>query len=141
MRRTKVRTKAQLVRTFGEMWARNPENLRSEKIPKRKKGGQGVYILFDGSMPVYVGKGNIRNRLRGAQKSRRRGQLWDRFSWYVLKNKGIMHDVEALLLRMLPTYLLALNRQKGKLTRAKRVREDRASRTADYISRKVVRRG
>jgi hypothetical protein len=36
-----------LVRKFGEMWAKNLENI--EKIPGSKQGGQGVYILYDGS--------------------------------------------------------------------------------------------
>ena len=125
----------QLVSEFGEMWARNPENI--EKIRGSKEGGQGVYILYDGSMPVYVGKGNIRSRIRKARKSKRRGELWDHFSWYVVPDAKMRHDVEALLLRMLPRYLLSHNQQKGHLLKAKPVSE--ANRAADYISRKVLR--
>lgn len=61
-----------LVSMRGEMWARNSKNI--EAIPGSKSGGKGIYILYDGSMPVYVGKGNIRQRIREARKSRRRGQ-------------------------------------------------------------------
>jgi hypothetical protein len=40
---------------YGEMWARNPANLA--EIPgASEQGGKGVYVLYDGSMPVYVGK-------------------------------------------------------------------------------------
>jgi len=102
-----------LMREFGEMWARNSENIEDENIPGRNKGGQGVYILYEGSTPVYIGKGNIRQRLRGADESARRGSSWNYFSWYVIKDKSLIHDVEVLLLRMLPPHLRRLNRQRG----------------------------
>jgi hypothetical protein len=47
-----------VVRQYGTMWARNDANIA--KIPSSRKGGRGVYVFFDGSMPMYVGKGNIR---------------------------------------------------------------------------------
>jgi hypothetical protein len=50
---------------FGEMWARNTKNIKD--VPARRKGGQGVYILYDGSTPVYVGKGNMRARAIGEE--------------------------------------------------------------------------
>jgi len=47
------------VTKYGEMWARNLNNINL--IPgTHAPHGQGVYILYDGSMPVYVGKGNMR---------------------------------------------------------------------------------
>jgi hypothetical protein len=49
-----------LVKEYGEIWARNDINIKS--IPGSKEGGQGVYVLYDGSMPVYIGKGNMRRR-------------------------------------------------------------------------------
>src|SRR5580693_10725375 len=93
------------------MWARNAENIND--VPGSSKGGQGVYILYDGSTPVYVGKGNIRQRLRAADKSNRRGNSWNHFSWYVIQDKGLIHDVEVLLIRILPLYLRYLTRQTG----------------------------
>ena len=48
--RTSGQGKMALIRQFGEMWARNPENI--EDVPGSSKGGQGVYILYDGSTPV-----------------------------------------------------------------------------------------
>lgn len=101
----------ELIEQFGEMWARNPENI--ERVPGSSEGGQGVYVLYDGSTPVYIGKGNIRQRLRAADKSKRRGNSWNYFGWYVIKDKTLIHDVEVLLLRMLPPYLRRLTRERG----------------------------
>ena len=59
-------------------------------------------VLYDGSMPMYVGMGNIRSRLRKARRGKSRGQMWDHFSWFKLSDTTFMRDVEALLLRTLP---------------------------------------
>ena len=110
-----------IVAKYGELWARNPENI--EAILGSREGGTGVYILYDGSMPVYIGRGKIRQRIRRACASKRRGQYWDHFSWYALRNPGLSREIEALLLRMLPFYLRALNRQRGALNGAKKYRQ------------------
>lgn len=56
----------QIVTQYGTMWARNDANIN--QIP-RGKLGVGVYVLFDGSMPMYVGKGRIKESSpRGKQK-------------------------------------------------------------------------
>lgn len=115
------------------MWARNAENIA--KIPSSRKGGRGVYVLFDGSMPMYVGKGNIRSRINDASKSQRRKNLWDHFSWYSIKNSDMTHDIEALMLRILPPNLRFLTRQGGNFTNAKRVPQSK-NRQAVWISRK-----
>lgn len=101
----------------GEMWPRYIANI--DAVLGSKEGGQGIYILFDGSTPVYVGRGNIRRRIRQASKSKRRGQCWDHFSWYVVPDKHHEQELEALVLRMLPPHLRMLNRQRGKLTALK----------------------
>jgi hypothetical protein len=103
---------APIIHHCGEMWPRNPENI--EKVLGSKAGGQGIYILFDGSTPMYVGRGNIRQRIQSAVKSKRSGQCWDHFSWYVVPDKKHEQEIEALLLRMLPPHLRMLNRQRGK---------------------------
>ena len=121
----------QVVREYGTMWARNTKNIG--RIPGSSKGGQGVYILFDGSMPVYVGKGNIRQRVRKARSSKRRGQMWDRFSWYVLSDPKMMHDIEVLVLRMLPRYLRALTKNDGNFEKAKGTKQ--VDKIAEYITR------
>jgi hypothetical protein len=125
-----------LVNEYGTMWARNTENIHH--IPTKKDGGVGIYILFDGSMPVYVGKGNIRWRITDARRSKRRGQLWDRFSWYALRDPKMMHDVEVLVLRMLPRYLRALTRQEGHFIDATR-RTAQDKERVEYITRKPTK--
>jgi hypothetical protein len=102
----------------GEMWPRNDDAINA--IPRSKKGGKGIYILYDGSTPVYVGKGNIQGRIKDARSSGRRGQAWDHFSWYKIPNSKYQHDIEALLLGMLPPYLRILNRQRAKFLNAKK---------------------
>ncbi len=92
------------------MWARNTPNIGL--VPE---GGEGVYVLHDGSTPVYIGMGNLQERLGVARKSKRRGQMWDHFSWYILTDPGFNREIEALMLSMLPFYLRVLNRVRGKL--------------------------
>jgi hypothetical protein len=62
-----------LVKKYGHMWARNLANIARLK----KQTGDGVYVLYDGSLPVYVGMGNISSRIKKARNSKRRGQMWD----------------------------------------------------------------
>jgi hypothetical protein len=124
-----------VVRLYGTMWARNEANIA--KIPGSKKGGRGVYVLFDGSMPMYVGKGNIRSRIKEAVKSKRRKHLWDHFSWYSIKNPAMMHDIEALMLRILPPNLRFLTRQGGNFVKATRIDQDEKHKQAIWISRKA----
>jgi len=123
----------QIVTQHGTMWARNVENIN--RIPGSSQGGQGVYVLFDGSMPVYVGKGNIRQRIRKHRTSKRKGQLWDRFSWYVLADKTMKHDIEVLILKMFPTYLRALTKQGGHF--AKSTHREQANKIAEHITRNL----
>ena len=120
-----------LVRSYGRMWARNDKNIG---LVERQKG-MGVYILYDGSLPVYVGMGDIAFRLRKAKKSKRRGEMWDHFSWYIPCSPELTRDIEALLLKMLPAPLCILNRQKGKLAGAVRIRE--LDPRPDVITRKM----
>lgn len=112
----------QIVTMYGTMWARNAENIAN--IPSSRKGGSGVYILFDGSMPMYVGKGNIKRRILGASKSKRRGQLWDHFSWYAIKQPKMIHDIEVLMLRILPPNLRVLTRQGGNFVKGSKFEQE-----------------
>jgi hypothetical protein len=121
-----------LLEQFGEMWARNAANI--EDVPGNRQGGQGVYILYDGSTPVYVGKGNIRRRLRAADKSGRRGNFWNHFSWYVISDKNLIHDTEVLLIRILPLYLRYLTRQRGNFKGVRSTDQNPSNRTPKYIA-------
>jgi hypothetical protein len=120
-----------LIKTYGRMWARNVRNI--QEVARHK--GDGVYILYDGSTPVYVGMGNIPSRLKKARLSKRRGQMWDHFGWYIPSDPELIHDIEALLLKMLPPYLRILNRQKGTLQKAHKVTE--TDKHPDVITRKM----
>lgn len=121
-----------IVSHYGEMWARNTENIK--RVPSSKlPGGIGVYILFDGSMPVYIGKGNIKSRLKRARKSSRRKEFWDRFSWFGLADSGFMHDVEDLLLNAFPRNLRSLTGQGGNFIKANPIRQK--DKIADAIKR------
>lgn len=122
-----------VVTEYGTMWARNKKNIKW--IWAHTRGWQGVYILYDGSMPVYVGKGHIRHRIKQAARSKRRGQLWDHFSWHVLNDIKMMHDVEVLVLRMFPPYLRAATRQKGKFRHGVSIHQQ--DNIAEYITRKT----
>ena len=110
-----AKTIFKLVTRFGEMWAKNPENIKA-----LSGKDQGVYVLYDGSMLMYVGMGYIRRRIKNAAKSQRRGEMWDHFSWYVLSEPNMMRDIEALLLRTLPPSLRSLTGQKGKFKGVKK---------------------
>jgi hypothetical protein len=122
----------ELIKQFGELWARNTENI--EDVPGSSAGGQGVYILYDGSTPVYVGKGNIRQRLRKADKSGRRGNSWNHFSWYIIKDKELIHDTEVLLIRILPLYLRYLTRQRGHFKGVKSTDQKTSNKIPKYIA-------
>lgn len=100
-----------LIKQFGDMWPRNVKNINL--IPRSKDGGQGVYALYDGSMSVYIGKGNIHSRISKASKSSSRGEAWDHFSWYVISNREDMHNAEVLLLHVIPWHLRAFNQESG----------------------------
>jgi len=132
--RTAIGEALELIQAFGERWARNSENIKDKRMPGRSRGGQGVYILFDGSTPVYIGKGNIRARLIAADKDKRRRKSWDHFSWYVVRNKSLIHDVEVLLIRMLPSYLRHLTRQRGHFKGVRSTDQKKVNRRPDFIS-------
>ena len=119
-----------LLKKYGEMWARNPESIGS--IPGSRKGGYGVYVLYNGSMPVYIGMGKIHRRIIKARDSKRRGKMWDHFSWYIPSRPTLTRDIETLLLRMLPIYLRVLTRQRGKFSGGEKVKRPK-NRTPDII--------
>ena len=87
---------------------------------------------------MYAGKGNIRSRIKEACASKRRKHLWDHFSWYSIKNPAMMHDIEVLMLRILPPNLRFLTRQGGNFKNAERIHQKNEK--ADPITRKAATR-
>ena len=123
--------KRSLVSSYGTLWARNRKNIQRLRAEGRLSG---VYVLCDGSMPVYIGRGWLARRIDRHQRSKSRGQAWDHFSWYAIPDRNLEADVEALLLRMLPFYLRSLNRQRARFAAA-RSSTKQASPVADPIKR------
>lgn len=108
-----------LVGMYGLAWPRNEENLKKIKEDIGKK--KGIYVLFHGAMPMYVGKGKISSRVRGHARPRSsKSRYWDHFSWFVIKRRGFESELEVILLRTLPFYVRSLNRQTGSLGKKNR---------------------
>ena len=117
-----------IVNRYGRMWARNSENLQKLASEQQKAKLEGVYILYDGSMPIYVGKGAIVSRLNGHQHVGRKKHFWDYFSWFEISNKQNRHDVEVLLLKTLPYYLRLFNKQAGSFTTKNKIEKAKENR-------------
>ena len=101
-----------LIRMHGPLWARNSDNIKHLREQEKKHGPfTGVYVLCDGSMPVYIGRGRLLPRLIRHKRSTTRGQVWDHFSLFAVADPHCEADLEALLLRMLPFYLRSLNKR------------------------------
>lgn len=110
-----------VVSRFGIRWARNPVNIKN--LRNGDPGDpDGVYILCDGSLPVYVGRGRIWARIQHHERGRK-GRFWDHFSWFAIDDHKQEGEIEALLLRMLPVSLRVLNRQRANFSKAKRCEE------------------
>jgi hypothetical protein len=105
-----------LIKQYGLHWPRNAENL--EEIEDVAGHKSGVYVLYHGAMPVYIGRGAISARLLShAKEGSKKEQFWDRFSWFVVGNSSRERELESLLLEALPFYVRSLNKQTGKLSR------------------------
>jgi len=105
-----------LIKQFGLHWPRNAENL--EEIEDVAGHKSGVYVLYHGAMPVYIGRGSISARLRShGKEGSKKEQFWDRFSWFVVDHPKQERELESLLLEALPFYVRSLNKQTGKLAR------------------------
>jgi hypothetical protein len=121
-----AKAKRPLVTRYGTLWARNRKNIQLLRAEGKL---WGVYVLCNGSMPLYIGRGRLASRIGQHQHSK--GQFWDHFSWYAIPDRTLEADVEALLLRMLPFYLRSLNKARTRFADAERV--EQASRVADPI--------
>jgi len=109
-----------LIKEYGTFWARNHENMEAYTSRLRKKHAGGIYVLYNGSAPVYIGKGHIRSRVTKRHRSGSKSAYWDHFSWFVVNDENIEHELEALLLKTLPFYLRCLNLQEARFDHDKR---------------------
>lgn len=101
-----------IVGQYGKLWTRVPENLK-KLASKELRSVTGVYALYNGTMPVYIGRGNICNQIHRHDRNRKKSQFWEHFSWYEIIGKGLDKEIESLLLRILPFYVRSLNRRGG----------------------------
>jgi hypothetical protein len=108
-----------LIKLYGLSWPRNEKNL--EHLKRIIKGKKGIYVLANGAMPLYVGKGNIAKRV-GDHGSERawKSRYWNYFSWFVVRKVEQGNELESLLLSVLPFFVRSLNRQTGSLGRKNR---------------------
>jgi len=103
-----------LIKQFGLHWPRNQENL--DELEDLAGHKSGIYVLYHGAMPVYIGRGAISARLRShGKEGSKKEQFWDRFSWFVIGKTASERELESLLLEALPFYVRSLNKQGGKL--------------------------
>src|SRR6476646_10967326 len=109
-----------LIKQFGLHWPRNQENL--DEIEDLAGHKSGIYVLYHGAMPVYIGRGAISSRLRSHSKEgSKKDQFWDRFSWFVIGKSESERELESLLLEALPFYVRSLNKKGGKLSKKRQV--------------------
>jgi hypothetical protein len=101
-----------LIKQFGLHSPRNAENL--EEIEDAAGTRAAFNVLYQGVMPVYIGRGAISARLisHGKEGSRRE-QFWDRFSWFVVGKSGQERELESPLMEALPFYVRSLKEADG----------------------------
>jgi hypothetical protein len=99
--------KENLVSKYGPFWARNNKNLG--RLRKEAADSSGVYLLYLGWFPVYIGSGKLYPRIEKHQRSH--SKTWDRFTWFALVDPRRSGELEAILLRSLPFYLRLNNKQ------------------------------
>jgi hypothetical protein len=105
-------TKHGIVGRYGKLWTRVPGNLK-KLASKELKDVTGVYALYNGTMPVYIGRGKISQQIHRHDRNRKKNQFWEHFSWYEITVKGLDKEIESLFLRLLPFYVRSLNRKGG----------------------------
>jgi len=117
-----VMPKTKLITHYGQFWERtkmftvkngrvNTNDLTWPGMKKPPIAGRGIYILYRGTTPVYVGLGTARFGIWKRLQSHTKGWLayaWDNASWYKFKDdasKEQIEAVEALLVATIPGLL------------------------------------
>ncbi len=123
---THDKAKNGLVGRWGKLWTRVPANLKKLKS-KETRDVTGVYILYNGTMPVYIGRGKVSAEIRKHNRNKRKSPFWEHFSWFEINGKGRDKEIESLFLKVLPHYLRSLNRMAGKFSSAKQIQPEAAA--------------
>jgi len=109
-----------IVGRYGKLWTRVPANLKKLKSKDLRKA-TGVYALYNGTMPVYVGRGSFSQQINRHDRNHKKRSFWEHFSWYEIKIKGLDREIESLLLRILPFYVRSLNRMGGNFVSGEKI--------------------
>jgi hypothetical protein len=107
-----MKRRRKVVGLYGLHWPRNRANLRKLKALLDMR--TGLYVLANGSMPLYIGKGIVASRIKHhAQPDRTKSDYWNYFSWFEVLKPADEGELECLLLLTLPFYF-ALMKRHGK---------------------------
>jgi len=114
-----MKKRAQLVSQHLENVSRKALEDHSEIIRHYARNRQGVYVLYKNGKLKYVGLAtNLRNRLKQHLKDNLGGS-WDSFSIYFTIGDYHLHELEALILRILKP---AENKQRGKFEKSEDIK-------------------
>ena len=103
-----------IVGLYGLHWARNAANIQLLEVLLGER--TGLYVLANGSMPLYIGKGIVASRIKHhAQPDKTKSDYWNYFSWFEVLKPADEGELECLLLQTLPFYVRSLNKQTGSL--------------------------
>jgi hypothetical protein len=86
-----------------------------DELREQAQGARGIYVLYFGIMPVFIGEGDLGSRLKTHSKKGAKRRFWDRFSWFTLQCPEQAPQFEAILLQCLPYCLRADNRRGAEL--------------------------
>ncbi len=106
-------------RQFIRMWPRALFHMKEgKKVLKEALSEPGVYVLYRGDEPFYIGKtaGPLIKRMSGhaLKPNWRRYNFWNYFSAFHIKDPSHRDEVEAILIAAMPT---AANSSRPKIPR------------------------
>jgi hypothetical protein len=109
-----MKRRRKIVGLYGLHWPRNRANIQQLKALLGKQ--TGLYVLANGSMPLYIGKGIVALRIENhARPGKRKSAYWNYFSWFEVLKPADEGELECLLLQTLPFFVRSLNKQTGSL--------------------------
>lgn len=81
-------------------WSRDQPYQDFQKALGSKQYGSGIYVLYKGKKPYYVGKSerSMKGRIGDHTRDEHRNK-WDNFSFYQIRKRKYIGDVERLLLQ------------------------------------------
>jgi hypothetical protein len=94
--------------TKGKFVKRYWEHLKGSEYARAlgvRQRGSGIYVLYNKNGGVYyigISRRSLRGRIRRHWNSDKHKGKWRTFSFYQIKRKKLIKDVESLLLRIYP---------------------------------------